>query len=55
VVNGATHGLDLTCKLFLEPGDMVVVTRPTYQSAIGILRGYAVTFLEIGLRSLRGS
>jgi 2-aminoadipate transaminase len=49
VVNGAKHGLDLACKLFVEPGDTVVVTRPTYQSALGILRGYEVTYLEIGL------
>jgi 2-aminoadipate transaminase len=49
VVNGAKHGLDLACKLFVEPGDTVVVTRPTYQSALGILRGYEVTFLEVGL------
>lgn len=49
VVNGAKHGLDLACKLFLEPGDTVVVTRPTYQSALGIFRGYEVTFLEVRL------
>ncbi len=48
VVNGAKHGLDLACKLFVEPGDTIVVTRPTYQSALGIFRGYEVTYLEIG-------
>lgn len=49
VVNGARHALDLACKLFVEPGDTVVVTRPTYQSALGILRGYEVAYLEIGI------
>jgi 2-aminoadipate transaminase len=49
VVNGATHGLDLTCKLFVEPGDMVVVTRPTYRRRLASSAGTAVTFLEIGL------
>jgi 2-aminoadipate transaminase len=47
VVNGAKHGLDLACKLFVEPGDAVVVTRPTYQSALGIFRGYEVDYVEV--------
>ncbi len=48
VVNGAKHGLDLVCKLFLDPGDTVIVTAPTYMSALGIFRGYEVGYLEIG-------
>ena len=48
VVNGAKHGLDLVCKLFLEPGDTVVVTTPTYMSALGIFRGWQAQYLEIG-------
>lgn len=48
VVNGAKHGLDLVCKLFLEPGDTVVVTTPTYMSALGIFRGWQARYLEIG-------
>ena len=48
VVNGAKHGLDLVCKLFLEPGDTVVVTTPAYMSALGIFRGWQARYLEIG-------
>ena len=48
VVNGAKHGLDLACKLFVEPRDSVVVTSPTYMSALGIFRGWEVEYLEIG-------
>lgn len=48
IVNGAKHGLDLVCKLFLEPGDTVAVTRPTYMSALGIFRGWQARYLEIG-------
>lgn len=48
VVNGAKHGLDLVCKLLLDPGDAVAVTAPTYQSALGIFRGYEATYLEVG-------
>ncbi len=53
VVNGAKHGLDLVCKLFLDPGDLVVVTAPTYQSALPILRGYEARHRLCRLRSLR--
>ena len=49
VCNGAKHGLELACKLFLDPGDTIVVTRPTYQSALGVFRGWEATFVEIGM------
>jgi 2-aminoadipate transaminase len=49
VVYGAKQGLDLVAKLFLDPGDTIVVTRPTYQSALAIFRGWQVEFLEVGL------
>jgi len=48
IVNGAKHGLDLVCKLFLSPGDSVVVTKPTYMTALPIFRGYEAVFVEIG-------
>ena len=49
VCNGAKHGIDLACKLFLDPGDAIVVTRPTYQSALGVFRGWQATFVEVGM------
>jgi 2-aminoadipate transaminase len=49
VVNGAKHGIELACKLFLDPGDAIVVGRPTYQSALGIFRSWQIEFLEVGL------
>ena len=48
VTNGAKHGLELICRLLLDEGDSVVVTAPTYFSAIPILRSFGVTFLEVG-------
>lgn len=48
VVNGAKHGLDLVCKLFVEPGDTIIVTSPTYMSALGIFRGWEVEYVEVG-------
>jgi 2-aminoadipate transaminase len=49
VCNGAKQGIELACKLFLDPGDAIVVTRPTYQSALGVFRGWEATFVEVGM------
>ena len=49
VVHGAKQGIDLACKLFLDPGDAIVVTRPTYQSALGVFRGWEADFVEVSL------
>ncbi len=46
VVNGAKHGLELICRLLADEGDCVVVTAPTYFSAIPILRSFGLEFLE---------
>ena len=48
VTHGAKHGLDLACRVFIEPGDRVVVTRPTYMTALQIMRTHGVNFLDIG-------
>jgi 2-aminoadipate transaminase len=49
VCNGAKQGIELACKLFLDPGDAIVVTRPTYQSALGVFRGWEAEFVEVGM------
>ena len=47
VTNGAKHALELVCRALLDEGDAVVVTAPTYFSAIPILRSFGVRFLEV--------
>ena len=47
IVNGAKHALDLVCRLFVDPGDTVIVTTPAYMSALDIFRTYEVQFLEV--------
>lgn len=47
VTNGAKHGLELICRVLLDEGDSVVVTAPTYFSAIPIIRSFGATFLEV--------
>lgn len=47
VVNGAKHAIDLACRIFVEPGDHVIVTAPTYLTAIGIFRSHEARFLAV--------
>jgi 2-aminoadipate transaminase len=47
IVNGAKHALDLACRVFLDPGDSVIVTRPAYITALSILRTFQVTWLTV--------
>ena len=48
VTNGAKHALELVCRLLLDEGDAVVMTSPTYFSAIPIIRSFGVSFIEVG-------
>src|SRR3546814_4753775 len=38
VTNGAKQGIDLVCRLLLDEGDAIVVTAPTYFTAVPIFR-----------------
>jgi 2-aminoadipate transaminase len=48
VVNGAKHGIDLICRLLLKPGDTIIVTAPTYYTALPIFRGFGAEILNVG-------
>ena len=48
VTYGAKSALDLACRVFIEPGDRMIVTRPTYMSALHIMRTHNVSFLAVG-------
>ena len=48
VTYGAKSALDLACRVFVEPGDRIIVTRPTYMTALQIMRCHGVTFLDVG-------
>ncbi len=47
VTNGAKHAIDLICRVLLDEGDAIVVTTPTYFTAIPIFRGFGVHFIEV--------
>jgi len=48
ITYGAKSALDLACRVFVDPGDRVIVTRPTYMTALQIMRTHQVSFLGIG-------
>ena len=48
MANGAKHGIDLLCRLLIDEGDSIVVTAPTYFTAIPIFKGHGVSFIEVG-------
>ena len=47
VTNGAKHALDLACRVFIEPGDRVIVSAPTYMTALQIMRSHGASFLGV--------
>jgi DNA-binding transcriptional MocR family regulator len=47
VVSGSQQALDLTGKVFLDEGDVVLCESPTYLGAIGAFRAYRPDFVEV--------
>ena len=47
VTTGGMQGLDLACKLFVDPGDMVVVEGPTYTNGNATALSYGAQLLEV--------
>lgn len=56
ITNGAKHATDLACRVFIEPGDRMIVTAPTYMTTLQNFRSHGANFLAIpqdseGMRS----
>ncbi len=47
VTYGAKSALDLACRIFVEPGDRIIVAAPTYMTALQIMRAHEAAFLDI--------
>jgi len=47
VTSGGMQGLDLVCKLFVDPGDLVTVEAPTYTNGAATISGYEGRMVEI--------
>jgi len=47
ITNGAKHATDLVARTFLEPGDRMIVSAPTYMTTLQSLRTHGANFLAI--------
>ncbi|MDO5629085.1 MAG: PLP-dependent aminotransferase family protein [Mobilicoccus sp.] len=47
ITTGGMQGLDLAFKLFVDPGDLVVVESPTYTNGSGTALSYGADLLEV--------
>ncbi|MBA2332195.1 MAG: PLP-dependent aminotransferase family protein, partial [Actinobacteria bacterium] len=47
ITSGAIEALELICKSFLDPGDLVVVEGPTYLGAIQAFRSFEATLVAV--------
>jgi 2-aminoadipate transaminase len=47
ITSGGMQGLDLVCKLFVDPGDLVAVESPTYTNGAATITGYGGKLVEI--------
>lgn len=49
ITSGGMQGLDLAFKLFVDPGDLVVVESPTYTNGSATALSYQADLLEVGV------
>jgi len=47
ITHGSQQGLDLTGKVFLDEGDIVLCESPTYLAAISAFKAYGCNFIEV--------
>jgi len=47
ITAGGMQGLDLFCKIFVDPGDLVVVESPTYTNGSATALSYGATLMEV--------
>jgi len=49
ITSGSQQGLDLLGKVFIDPGDAIVVEAPTYLGAVGAFKSYEPNFIAVEL------
>ncbi len=47
ITTGSQQGLDLVGRVFLDPGDVVLVERPSYMAALQVFRMYRVEMVGV--------
>lgn len=48
ITNGSQQGIDLVAKIFLEPGDGVIVENPCYLAALQVFNGFEARLIPVG-------
>ena len=48
VTSGSQQGIDLVAKIFLDPGDAVVVENPCYLAALQVFNGFEAKLIAVG-------
>lgn len=48
ITNGSQQGIDLVAKIFLEPGDSVVIENPSYLAALQVFNGFEANLVTVG-------
>lgn len=51
ITTGGMQGLDLACKLFVDPGDLVIVEGPTYTNGSATALSYGAQVVEVPVDS----
>ncbi|MFD5128832.1 aminotransferase-like domain-containing protein [Streptomyces olindensis] len=54
LTHGSQQGLDLLCKALLDPGDVVVVDRPSYLGALQVFRLFQARVMDVPISSDHG-
>ncbi|HWV23815.1 MAG TPA: PLP-dependent aminotransferase family protein [Thermomicrobiales bacterium] len=49
ITQGSTQAIDLACRVFLEPGDAIIVEKPTFLGALEIFRLFEVEIVAVDL------
>ena len=47
IISASQQALDITCKVFLDPGDLVIAGRPTYLGEIQAIQSYSAEVLGV--------
>jgi len=50
ITNGAQNAIELIFKLLLNPGDAVIIEKPTYSAIIPLLKQYQATVYEVPVK-----
>lgn len=49
ILSGSQQGLDFVPRIFIDPGDYIVVESPTYLGALNAFKAYEPRFLQVAL------